>query len=323
MGDSLPPVCDYEGSDYQQQFWDQGGRAYEDRVEAIALRRLLPAGGERLLELGAGAGRNTPRYAGFRQVVLVDYSRTQLEEAQRRLGASDRYLFVAADIYSLPFAPRTFETATMIRTLHHMADPVAALCQVRRPIAAGGVLILEYANKHNLKVLGRWLLGRQPWSPFDRAAVEFAALNFDFHPAAVRDYLVAAGFRAGRQLTVSHFRTSLAKRLVPLRLLVGFDSLAQLTGGLWQWSPSVFVRAIAVGDDEPAPVGAFWRCPACASTELLRSDNGLRCHGCGRLWEIRDGIYDFKNPLQGGERRRPAGDSPNRSSASAGKGSRL
>ncbi len=56
-----PPVCDYEGSDYQSSFWEQGDRRYEDQVEAIALRRLLPPGGKLLLEVGAGAGRNTPR----------------------------------------------------------------------------------------------------------------------------------------------------------------------------------------------------------------------------------------------------------------------
>ena len=39
---NTPPVCNYEGSDYQTSFWDQGGREYEDRTEAIALRRLLP-----------------------------------------------------------------------------------------------------------------------------------------------------------------------------------------------------------------------------------------------------------------------------------------
>ena len=27
---NTPPVCDYEGSDYQQSFWDAGQRAYED-----------------------------------------------------------------------------------------------------------------------------------------------------------------------------------------------------------------------------------------------------------------------------------------------------
>ena len=65
-------------------------RAYEDAVEAVALKRLLPKSGELMLELGAGAGRNTPRYAGYKRVVLVDYSRTQLEQAQARLGTSEQ-----------------------------------------------------------------------------------------------------------------------------------------------------------------------------------------------------------------------------------------
>ena len=34
---------------------------------------------------------------------------------------------------------------------------------------------------------------------------------------------------------------------MPLRLLVWMDSLAQLTGDLWQFSPSVFVRSRAAG----------------------------------------------------------------------------
>ena len=72
LPDPHPAICDYEGSDYQQAFWDRGGRAYEDAVEAIALRRLLPGAGQRVLDLGAGAGRNVPRYAGFEQVVLLD-----------------------------------------------------------------------------------------------------------------------------------------------------------------------------------------------------------------------------------------------------------
>ena len=62
--------------------------------------------------MGAGAGRNTPRYAGFEQVVLLDYSRTQLRQAQERLGDSPRYIYVAADAYRLPFAPGLFDAAT-------------------------------------------------------------------------------------------------------------------------------------------------------------------------------------------------------------------
>ena len=128
---TTPPICNYEGSDYQESFWDRGGREYEDRTEAIALKRLLPKSGNLMLELGAGAGRNTLRYTGFERIVLLDYSITQLQQARQRLGSSARYIFVAADVYRLPFVDGLFDTATMIRTLHHLADAPEALRQVR------------------------------------------------------------------------------------------------------------------------------------------------------------------------------------------------
>ncbi|MBL8062127.1 MAG: class I SAM-dependent methyltransferase, partial [Anaerolineales bacterium] len=170
---NTPPVCNYEGSDYQQSFWEQGGRAYEDKTEAIALRRLLPKGGKLMLELGAGAGRNTPRYAGFERIVILDYSTTQLEQAQQRLGRSDKYIYVAADVYRLPFRTGLFDAATMIRVLHHMADAPKAIGQIRNVLQPNAVFILEYANKQNLKAILRYWLGRQKWSPFTLEPVEF------------------------------------------------------------------------------------------------------------------------------------------------------
>ena len=298
VSENCPPICDYEHSDYQERFWERGGREYEDRVEAVALRRLLPPKGERLLEVGAGAGRNTPRYVEFGQIVLLDYSRTQLEKAQARLGIGERYKYVIGDVYRLPFAPGVFDASTMIRTLHHMADPLAALQQVRSTLSSGAVFVLEYANKQNLKAIVRWISRRQEWNPFERKPVEFVPLNFNFHPATVRGWLEATGFDIIQQLTVSHFRMNLLKRLVPLRLLVAMDSLAQWTGDWWQLTPSVFVRAVVVGDGEYAPEGVFWRCPACGSFELERVDIGLRCKGCQRIWQLKDGIYDFKEPIE-------------------------
>ena len=46
---SSPPVIDYEGSDYEERFWGRGERAYEDQAERIALRKLLPPAGRRLV----------------------------------------------------------------------------------------------------------------------------------------------------------------------------------------------------------------------------------------------------------------------------------
>lgn len=291
---TTPPVCNYEGSDYQQSFWDQGGRAYEDAVEAVALRRLLPASGKLMLELGAGAGRNTPRYGNFERVVLLDYSRTQLEQARLRLGDSPRYVYVAADVYRLPFVAGLFDAATMIRTLHHMADAPGALAQVRTVLQPGAAFILEYANKKNLKAVLRFALRRQKWNPFTLEPVEFAALNFDFHPAAVRAWLKTSGFSVERQLTVSHFRMGVFKKLLPLKLLVVMDSLAQLTGDWWQYSPSVFAACRASNEGEIAGKGAFFRCPACGYAPLAETPSEVVCRSCGRHYPVAGGIYDFR-----------------------------
>jgi len=289
-----PPICDYEGSDYQTSFWDAGGRAYEDAAEAIALRRLLPPGGRRLLELGAGAGRNTPRYTGFEQITLLDYSLTQLQQARTRLGDSPSYRYVAADVYHLPFVPGLFDGATMIRTLHHMTDARRALEGVRRVLQTNAIFILGFANKQNLKAIVRYLFRRQKWNPFSPEPVEFAALNFDFHPATVRTWLQVSGFAVQRQLTVSHFRMGLLKRIFPANFLARLDGLAQLTGDAWQLSPSVFVRTQAVGDTPPAEAGNFFRCPACGHAPLPDTSPEIICPACNWHYPVVDGIYDFR-----------------------------
>lgn len=302
---TTPPICDYEGSDYQTSFWDKGGREYEDRTEAIALKRLLPKNGRLLLELGAGAGRNTPRYLGFDRIVLLDYSRTQLEQAQHRLGKSDQYIYVAADVYRLPFIAGLFDAATMIRVLHHMTDPLKALGQVKNVLGSNGVFVLEYANKLNLKAILRYLLGRQKWSPFTLEPVEFVKLNFDFHPQAIRNWLENAGFTVEKTLTLSHFRMGLLKRIVPTSILVFLDSLFQWTGAWWQLSPSVFVKARRAGRTARSvpPSGgdtilSYFKCPDCGGSPLVDKTDFLECSSCGKRWEVKDGIYDFREPAK-------------------------
>ncbi len=54
--ETQPPICDYEGSSYRTEFWGGDQREYENLAERIALRALLPSGGQRLVEIGAGFG---------------------------------------------------------------------------------------------------------------------------------------------------------------------------------------------------------------------------------------------------------------------------
>ncbi len=294
MSQDTPPLCDYEGSDYRTAFWEGQGRHYEDRTERIALHRLLPPRGKRIAHLGAGFGRMTNELDGYEQVIVLDYSRTMLREAQQVLGRDERLIYVAADIYHLPLMPGSCDAALMERVIHHMADVPAALRQIRQILAPNAPFVLEYANKRNLKAIVRWLLRRQAWNPFTLEPVEFVALNFDFHPRYMAEQLKAAGFRTERRLALSYFRLGALKRLVPTDILVALDALLQPTGQLAPFSPSVFTLNRAVGEEPPAALdGPLFKCVHCGSA-LERAGERMRCpQGCG-AWAIHDGIYDFK-----------------------------
>ena len=292
-----PAICDYEGSAYRTDFWEGQGREYEDLAERIALRRLLPSSGQRLLEIGAGFGRLTEVYAGFEQVVLLDYSKSQLRQAQAHLGRGERYIYVAGDFYNPPFVDSLFDGATLIRTIHHAQDVPRVLQQVRRVLAPAGTFILEFANKRHLKAILRYWLRRQTWNPFALEPVEFVELNFDFHPKWMAARLQEADFTIQRRLAVSHFRVPLLKRYIPARLLAAMDGLVQWTGAWWQLSPSIFIRARQRKSGPPPPADGFFRCPRCGGRDWQRSEIMLTCKTCDARWAIDDGIHDFKSPL--------------------------
>jgi SAM-dependent methyltransferase len=291
------PICDYENSSYRTDFWEDQGREYEDLAERAALRRLLPPQGRRLLDIGAGFGRLASLYNGYAQVVLLDYSRSQLEYARRRLG-DERFIYVAADIYRLPLATNAVDTTVMVRVLHHLSDVPLALQQVARVVRPNGCFILEFANKRHLKNILRHLLGRSTpeANPFLREPYEFAELHYDFHPAWVAEQLELAGLVIQRRLSVSLFRLGALKRGIPAKALARADAALQALTAPWTPAPSVFVRSLVSKPGAPnvAPVEQLFRCPSCAHEPLLRGEVGLSCPACGASWPVQDGIYVFK-----------------------------
>lgn len=293
-----PPVCDYEGSDYRTRFWENENRNYEDRVERVALQRLMPATGKTLIEIGAGFGRLAEEYLGYERVVLFDYSRTLLYEAQERWGKDKRFIYVAGDWYKMPFVEGLFDTMVQIRTIHHAADVPALLAQLQHIARPNGDYILEFANKRNLKAILRYSVGQQQWSPYEREPIEFVKLNFDFHPQWIQEQLRQYGFVPDQILTVSHFRIPFIKRLVPTPLLVQLDSLAQRTGKWWQLSPSVFVHSKVSAEGVSAQADTFFVCPEDQTPLPFTSQDGLlRCLTCGRRWQAENGFYDFKESV--------------------------
>lgn len=294
-----PPICDYEGSDYRTRFWEGQGRTYEDQVERIALHQLMPAVGSTLIEIGAGFGRLADEYKGYKKVVLFDYSRSLLREAQAHLGPDPRFIYVAGNWYTMPFVSNLFETMIQIRTLHHAADAPALFKELARIVRPHGTYVLEFANKRNLKAIARYWLNQQEWSPFDQEPVEFVKLNFDFHPDWIQKQLKSSGFQPGKMRTVSHFRFAPLKKIAPTKWLTWADQQLQPTAKLFQLTPSVFIKSTPQKNGNPAAANTFFACPQCNTGLPAVPTNGrLHCRTCTVDWQVKDNLYDFKRPIE-------------------------
>jgi len=291
-----PRICDYEGSDYRTRFWENAERNYEDIVERRVIRQLLPQKGRRLLELGAGFGRLSQEYSAYDTVVLLDYSFSQLQYAREQLG-DDGFVYVAADAYKLPFKSAVFDGATMIRVLHHFENVPLVFEGIQRVIAQEGMFLLEFANKHNMKAILRHAMGRQEWNPSTLTPVEFVELNYNFHPDYIADALDTAGFTAQTRIPVSFLRLGILKQTIPANILASADAMLQKTGMMI--APSIFTRNITINDAEPqlnVNDHDIFACPL-TQGELTR-DGDTMVNAEGTRWEIRDGIYDFKQPIE-------------------------
>ena len=291
-------ICDYEGSDYKTRFWQNADRAYEDAVERVAIQRLLPPKGQRVIEFGAGFGRLADLYTGYDDIILLDYSRSLLEQAQERWGSDPRFKFVAADLYHLPFAPGVLNAATMIRVIHHIGDVPAVLKQIRAALAPSGTFVLEFANKRNLKAMARHALGKQSWSPYVQEPVEFVKLNFDFHPRWMFEQLKQAGFKTQQKLSVSYLRAGFFKRVLPLKAMVRLDAALQKTSRAGLLSPSVFTQNTTQSliPNPQSPITDIFRSPK-SGAPLRREGDLLVCDADGTRWQAHGNFFDFKEPV--------------------------
>ena len=287
-------ICDYEGSKYRIEFWQGQGREYEDAVERVALRALLPPRGRRIVEIGAGFGRLADLYQGDETVVLLDYAKSQLQQARAALKDDPRFIYVVANLYHMPLADGAVDVAVTVRVLHHVRDLSGAFAEIARVVRPRGTYVLEYANKRHLKAILRWLVGRQRANPFTLEPYEFVPLNLDFAPADVERRLRDAGFTVNARRAVSIFRLPLLKRLLGYRLLAALDGWLQKPLAPFHLAPSMFLRTTLNKPGSPTLAESLWRCLRCNHPALEERRDGVRCPACGAMWPIEDGIYNFK-----------------------------
>jgi len=105
--------------------------------------------GERVLDLAAGTGTSSLTFtATGADCVACDFSLGMLRAGKSRLDGSQRGTgpgrlgFVAGDALRLPFRDGAFDAATISFGLRNVADPGAALAEMRRVTRPGGRLVV-------------------------------------------------------------------------------------------------------------------------------------------------------------------------------------
>lgn len=136
-----------------------------DNSAAFALAHLAP--GMSLLDVGCGPGTITADLAQRLQpgaVTGVDRSPAVVAEAAAAYPAGEHrnLRFVTGDVYGLDFADESFDVVYAHQVLQHLTDPVAALREMGRVLAVGGLLAVRDAD-----------YGAFTWFPADPALDEW------------------------------------------------------------------------------------------------------------------------------------------------------
>ncbi|GIM92880.1 class I SAM-dependent methyltransferase [Paractinoplanes toevensis] len=195
-------------------FWERaapGWARHADRQDeigrplgAVALDRLRPRSGERVLDVGCGCGGTTAEIARAvappGSVVGLDLAEAMVAAARARFAAETGpgLRFVAGDVEVLDLAPGApFDAAYSRMTLMLLADPVAGLTTIRRSLRPGGRLAATVFRDGSVNA---WLpaamlgaaphLGPMPPLPIGDEPGPFAFAD----PARVTRLLTAAGF---------------------------------------------------------------------------------------------------------------------------------
>lgn len=110
--------------------------------------------GDRVLEVGCGAGHVLERFAGTARTG-VDLSEGMVARARRRLGRDVTLLRASAD--RLPFPAGSFDVVLCTEVLEHVPDPRAVLAELLRVVAPGGRVVVSVPNEANIDRVKRMI----------------------------------------------------------------------------------------------------------------------------------------------------------------------
>ncbi len=317
---------DYESYDYQE-FWEDDKRLYEDRSERIALRTMLGKEKSRdrlFIDIGCGYGRLFNEYCRFPRIILVDYSMNNLKNARIRIskflsetgGRVPRVLYIAADAAKLPFGSNTADVILTVRVVHHLERPGKYFDEIRRILKDGGLYLLEFANKRNIKNILRFFIGKMDVSPFNKTPSQIGETIKNYHPADINDQLSSRNINIEKIISVSNFRLGFLKKIFGSNIMVLFERIYQKLFPFITLGPSIFVKGRNGNSRDRGPAGTgtiesklpgegahgskisqfkdILVCPGCQEDGLESDGKRIECRACGRSFAVDKGIIDFK-----------------------------
>ncbi|HEY2753101.1 class I SAM-dependent methyltransferase [Phenylobacterium sp.] len=173
----------------QAAYWnDVAGRSWAEFQEGLdrqvaplgrrAMAALAPAPGERVLDIGCGAGETSielARAVGTAGSVLgVDISEPLLEVARRRSSGVEQLVVTKGDAQTFPFEAGAFDAVFSRFGVMFFEDPTAAFANIRRALKPGGRLAFVCWRKPDE-------------NPIMRLPMEAAASVLPPSPPPVRD----------------------------------------------------------------------------------------------------------------------------------------
>jgi ubiquinone/menaquinone biosynthesis C-methylase UbiE len=121
-------------------------------------REVVGAASGRVLEVGVGSGLNFCMYGSQVETVFgIDPSRRLLDMARRRVAtAAVRAELLQGSAMAIPLAENAVDSVVMTWTLCSIADPLAALREMRRVLKPGGKLLFVEHGLSSEPGIGRW-----------------------------------------------------------------------------------------------------------------------------------------------------------------------
>lgn len=304
---------DYETYDYRE-FWQDNKRQYEDYSERTAIRKLFADFKNKgvIADIGCGFGRLFNEYNDFNQVIMLDYSVSNLKNTMQSVkdfysknasaGKPSGIYFIAADAENIPLMNEKLDMAISVRLMHHLSSTSGFINEVSRILKKDSVFILEFANKKNFKNILKFILRKTASSPFSPEPLYIGETIRNYHPKEILKEVHESGLQIKRLISVSNFRLAFLKNRIRAGLLNKAENTAQNIFSFLRLGPSIFIKATkpekdkAVADTDAPDFSDLIMCPSCRDGEsgFSFTENEITCNKCSRRFKVTDGIYDLR-----------------------------